>query len=194
MYAGVGNIRVCFYINKAIDINKWTPTHHSADICTIKLEGHERTIQIHNIYNPQQTNSSLRVIPELLRTEGEQILLGDFNLHHPFWGGAAVTSADEAADDLIRATEVAGLSLATEAGMETWAKGTSTSTLDLVFTSPWITDRLLQSQRQDRWHTGSDHFPIAMEVDVEAPKGPPPPRRLLWKKANWKAVQSELVG
>ena len=26
------------------------------------------------------------------------------------------------------------------------------------------------------------------------PKGPPPPRRPLWKKADWKAVQSELVG
>ena len=50
----------------------------------IKLEGRERTIQIYNIYNPQQTNNSLRVLPELLRAEGEHILLGDFNLHHPF--------------------------------------------------------------------------------------------------------------
>ena len=80
-----------------------------------------------------------------MKTKGKQILLGDFNLHHPFWGGIAVTSADETADDLIRTTEAAGLSLATEVGMEMWAKGTSTSTLDLVFTSPWITDRLLQN-------------------------------------------------
>ena len=84
MHTGVGNTKICFYINKAIDINKWTFTHHSADICIIKLEGHKWTIQIYNIYNPQQTNSSLCVILELLRTEGEQILLGDFNLHHPY--------------------------------------------------------------------------------------------------------------
>ncbi|OCK91138.1 uncharacterized protein K441DRAFT_730728, partial [Cenococcum geophilum 1.58] len=114
-----GNIRVCFYVNKAIDINKWTPTYYLADAYTIKLEGRERTIQIHNIYNPRQTNSSLRVLPELLKAEGEHILLGDFNLHHPFWGGVAVTSVDDAADNLIRAIEVAGLSLATKAGMET---------------------------------------------------------------------------
>jgi len=76
------------------------------------------------------------MLPELLRAEGEHILLGDFNLHHPFWGGVTVTCADNAADDLIRATEAAGLSLATEAGMETWVKGISRSTLDLVFTSP----------------------------------------------------------
>ena len=47
-----------------------------------------------------------------------------------------MTSADDAADGLIRATETAGLSLATEAGMETWAKGTLRSILDLVFISP----------------------------------------------------------
>src|SRR5713101_4085119 len=59
---------------------------------------------------------------------------------------------------------------------------------------PWITNRLLQSQRQDRWHTGSDHFPITTEVDVEAPEGPMPPRRPLWKKADWEVVQSKLEG
>ena len=76
------------------------------------------------------------MLPELLRAKGEYILLGDFNLHHPFWGGVAVTSADDAADDLIHAIEAAGLSLATKAGMETWVKGILRSTLDLVFISP----------------------------------------------------------
>ena len=41
---------------------------------------------------------------------------------------------------------------------------------------------------------GSDHFPITTEVDVEALEGPPPPRRPLWKKADWKVVRSELEG
>jgi hypothetical protein len=36
--------------------------------------------------------------------------------------------------------------------------------------------------------------PITTEVDVEAPEGPPLPRRPLWKKADWKVVQSELEG
>ena len=59
------------------------------------------------------------MLPELLRTKGEYILLGDFNLYYPFWGGIAVISADNAADDLIRATEAASLSLATKVGIET---------------------------------------------------------------------------
>ena len=47
-----------------------------------------------------------------------------------------MTSTDDAADDLIYAIEAAGLSLATKAGIETWAKGMLRSTLDLVFISP----------------------------------------------------------
>ena len=45
-------------------------------------------------------------------------------------------SVDNAVDNLIHAIEVAGLNLATKAGMETWVKGILRSTLDLVFISP----------------------------------------------------------
>ena len=45
-------------------------------------------------------------------------------------------SADNAADNLIYAIEIAGLSLATKAGIKTWVKGTLRSILDLVFISP----------------------------------------------------------
>ena len=90
-----------------------------------------------------------------------------------------MTSADNAVDNLIYATKTTGLNLATKVGIKTWAKSTLISILDLVFTSSWITDRLLQSQRQDYWHIESNHFPITTEIDVEAPKGPLPLRRML---------------
>ena len=41
MHAGVGNIKICFYINKTIDINKWALTHHLANACMIKLKKHK---------------------------------------------------------------------------------------------------------------------------------------------------------
>ena len=97
-----------------------------------------------------------------------------------------MTSVDDAANNLIYVTMTAGLSLATEAGIEMWAKNILISILDLVFTSLWITDRLLQSQRQDCWHIKSNHFPITTEVDVEALKGPPPFRKMLWKRLTGK--------
>ena len=74
VHAGVVNTKVCFYINKAIDTNKWTFTHHLADVCMIKLKDQKQTIQIHNIYNPQQTNNSLHMILELLKTKKTNII------------------------------------------------------------------------------------------------------------------------
>jgi hypothetical protein len=41
---GVSNIRVYFYINKAININKWALIYYLADVYIIKLEGREWTI------------------------------------------------------------------------------------------------------------------------------------------------------
>ena len=115
------------------------------NICTIKLKGHKQTIQIHNIYNPQQTNNNFCVLPKLLKTKEKHILLGDFNLHHPFWGGVTIISADDIANNFICATKAIGLNLVIKVGIKTWAKGTSTSTLNLVFTSFWITNKLLQN-------------------------------------------------
>ena len=80
---------------------------------------------------------------ELLRAEREYILLGDFNLHYFFGGGIAVINADNLVDNFIRVTEATSLSLAIKVGIKTWAKGTLSSTLDLVFTSFWIINRLL---------------------------------------------------
>ena len=45
-------------------------------------------------------------------------------------------SVDDVVDNFICVIETAGLSLAIKASIKTWAKGTSKSMLDLVFTSP----------------------------------------------------------
>ena len=44
VYAGVSNIRVYFYINKAININKWVLIYYLVNAYIIKLENHKRTI------------------------------------------------------------------------------------------------------------------------------------------------------
>ena len=49
----------------------------------------------------------------------KHILLGDFNLHHPFWGGIAIISADDVIDNLIHAIKAVGLSLAIKVGTKT---------------------------------------------------------------------------
>ena len=43
-----------------------------------------------------RSDSALRKVPELFDGGSECVLLGDFNLHHPSWGGERVQRADEA--------------------------------------------------------------------------------------------------
>ena len=52
------SIQVCFYISKQIAQADWYVTNHSSDLCTLHLRIYpDRTIQIHNIYNPAPTHS-----------------------------------------------------------------------------------------------------------------------------------------
>ena len=58
------------------------------------------------------------MILKLLRTNRKHILLGDFNLHHPFWRGVAVINADNAVNNFIYTIKAAGLNLAIKAGIK----------------------------------------------------------------------------
>jgi hypothetical protein len=59
--------RVCTYINKRIQTDKWSETHHTKDLTTITLRTqgaqteHDqqelRIINIHNVYNQQSSHS-----------------------------------------------------------------------------------------------------------------------------------------
>jgi len=91
--------RVCTYINKRIQTDKWSETHHTKDFTTITLrtqgvrteqdQQELRTINIHNVYNQQSSHSetqeteSLYTLREALKMSGEHIIIGDLNLHYP---------------------------------------------------------------------------------------------------------------
>ena len=80
-----------------------------------------------------------RVIePELqtaLETQGEHIVIGDFNLHHPYWSGPSRPTQHAAADQLLDIVAAADLDLTLPAGTVTWEARRSSSTIDLVFMS-----------------------------------------------------------
>src|SRR5437016_3900581 len=124
--------RVCFYINKSIHLEKWIVTHHHEDAqtLTIKIESiltqKPRTIQIHNIYNlsPQshssQDHGTLKILRNYLQAaeaEVEHIVVGDFNLHHPYWCGTNRPMQHAAADRLLNIMDDTALSLATLKGI-----------------------------------------------------------------------------
>ena len=82
--------RVATYVSKEISTLSWTVVGQDSDLITIQLTHGSQTIQIHNCYNPSGPISHRNggTLPQAQRAiqdagECEQILLGDFNLHHP---------------------------------------------------------------------------------------------------------------
>lgn len=96
-----GLARVCFLVNKRIDHKRWRFKEHTRDICSLTIKPSEerqegQQLTVHNIYNPVRNSTSERTALADVRAilnehqSNEQILLGDFNLHQPPWGGPNV--------------------------------------------------------------------------------------------------------
>ena len=96
--AGTVDTRTSIYINKRIPTEDYGVIEVGQNLVSIllRLKVGGRTVEttIHSGYSPPPESHSIREVPDelsqILRAierQGEQILLGDFNLHHPYWGG-----------------------------------------------------------------------------------------------------------
>ena len=107
------------------------------------------------------SDSALRKVPEIFDEGLECILLGDFNLHHPSWGGEWVQRVDEAAQELIDMTTQQGLCLATSQGVTTWRGGCSQdTTIDLTFLTPRLYNHLVQCTPLDPAEEMENHTAV----------------------------------
>ena len=109
--------------NKRLDIGDWGAEQVDDCIQMAQVQTSLGLIQLINVYVVTEegrvaldANLALRRVPELFLEGVEHVLLGDFNLHHPSWGGERVQRADEAARELIDITTHQGLCLATSQG------------------------------------------------------------------------------
>ena len=84
----------------------------------------EKEVVVHVAYNPPPASHAVEELPEQLaivrnalqNEQGQQILLGDFNLHHEKWGGRDLMERYKLADELIDATESSDLDLLLKPG------------------------------------------------------------------------------
>jgi hypothetical protein len=118
--------RSCFLINKSLDINTWDVDYSGPDICSIRLQLSDIVLWIHNFYNQPPGSystidypSSLTRLPGLLAREGEHLVLGDFNLHHPLWSSPRNPAAHLAADAVVEALSAGNMELVTPRGTAT---------------------------------------------------------------------------
>lgn len=161
--------RVCFFVNKRIETKRWSVTHHTPDLSTLQLRwGDEENeeVVIHNIYNPVPTlepaNSTLSMLQTAMEQwrQAEQIVVGDFNLHHPYWGGLMAQRADPEAEEALRLIENFDLALLYEAGTVTFRNRGSESTIDLSLATPGLQDSLIRCLPREDLDHDSDHIPL----------------------------------
>lgn len=169
--------RVCFFINKRLDHTKWQFKAHTRDMCTLTITGDANNslpVNIHNIYNTTQNTENRRsVLPQLRQTlheqrDSEQILLGDFNLHHELWGGTAVDRADHEAGELINIIEDFDLTNTLQPGTVTYEEGERRTTIDLCLVTLGLVDRLIRSEVDREFDHDSDHLPIITALELKA--------------------------
>src|SRR5882757_3475466 len=182
--------RSCFLINKSLDINSWDIDYSGPDVCSLRLQLPDIVLWIHNFYNQPPgsyttTNypSSLTLLPGLLAREGEHLVLGDFNLHHPLWSSPRNPAAHLAADIVVETLLARDMELVTPKGTITWEARGSTSTIDLAFTSQRLQQRLVECTVNPALDHGSDHFPISLQFELSPARAQPQPARA-WKKAD----------
>ncbi len=146
------------------------------------MEG-ARDVMIHNIYRPQGTSSFTSNFSQdsdfsgfflaasnnsdvfsllhhaLLDTFVDHILLGDFNLHHPLWGGAQATT-DTMAENFISFFNAHFLHLLLPQGSITCSENGCETTIDDIFASPPLKNSLKLCRVRKDLHQGFDHLPI----------------------------------
>lgn len=146
-------------------------------MCTLKIaaktvSGETEMIHIHNVYNPSSTSYSSTKSPltlplaelQLANTYAHHILLGDFNLHHLFWNGPSKSTQHAAADKLLEVVDNANLSLTLPKGTIIWEAKNFYSTIDLVFMSEYVANRLKHCKSRPELNQSSNHIPISTRV------------------------------
>ena len=99
--------------------------------------------------------------------EGEHIALGDFNLHHPSWGGEGVRLEEEAEDLLTRMSGI-GMEQLVEPGTVTWREGERKSTIDLIFIIPLLNNTVIRCGIPLDFNVHSNYYPIATVFEIQA--------------------------
>lgn len=128
-------------------------------------------------------------------TDETAVLVGDFNLHHPGWGGDRVAQAEKDAEILHQATSTAGMRCLLPPGLRTYSRsatdsGDFSTTIDLAFAGQRLEFRAHPTRALSVPGFDSDHRPHHTRIFIAPNRDKEP--RFNWDKANEKKYCEEV--
>ncbi|KAK1708356.1 hypothetical protein BDP67DRAFT_146891 [Colletotrichum lupini] len=179
---------VGFYVTQSIDLSDWRIDWREHDndryssVASLFLNTSCGEITIHNVYNNKQSISMSKLLIESDHpvTGESAILVGDFNLHHPGWGGDGVAQVEKDAEILHQATSMAGMRCLLPPGLRSYSRsatdsGDSSTTIDLAFAGQRLESRAHPTRALSVPGFDSDHRPLHTRISF-APNRDKKPR------------------
>jgi hypothetical protein len=110
----------------------------------------------------EPTNSAITALQLALQQHRgrEQVMIGDLNLHHPYWGGENTRFQDPESEDLLLLLDEYQLGLLYLPGTTTYQSKGAETTIDLATATPSLQDNLIRCGVAHNLEHDSDHLPV----------------------------------
>ncbi len=198
-YHRESDVRICFYVNTKLDVNKWSMNFSSEDVCTLKLKTiDDRIINVHNVYSSSFVSYTfrivlvtLKIVKSKLMNEEEHILLNDFNLHHSMWEEIFKSTQHDATNQLIDVVLQTRMQFTLSTSTIIWKARNLSSTIDLVFMISWLVNSVISCETRSDFNQSSNHISIfitfTLEIDSVSIK-----QKRAWKRVDVEKLRSSL--
>ncbi len=199
IYHEKSDVRICFYVNTKLDVNKWSVNFSSKDVCTLKLRTiDDRIINIHNVYSSSFVFYTFRIVLSVLKTmksklvnDKKHILLSDFNLHHSMWNEIFKSIQHDATNQFINVVLQTRMQFTLSTNIIIWKARHLNSTINLVFMISWLVNNVINCETRSDFNQSSNHISIFItfifEVNFVSIK-----QRRAWKRVNVEKLRSNL--
>ena len=150
-----------------------------------------------NIYNEKRNDQwTLERSFSQFNIPPRSILAGDFNTHHESWNPGMHPNQRSNHTQTRTLIDRYSLELANHPGIETHfgRRSKNKSVIDLTFSTPNLTNEMVNWSVDERANTGSDHAYIRFDIvstEVFCP-GVSATARFNWKKADWVSFHERL--
>lgn len=190
-------MRVVFFLHDKIPLTRWSAREATDHMEWIDIQTTNGLTHLVNVYNPigNASQPQIEKWPEIQKVldkikEGSILMMGDFNCHHPMWGGPGVVREPKA-EHLVVETERRGLVVLNESGVPTWERGESATTIDLAFATADIAESITRYMPRPDWTIMKDHFPIEIQIARRVASGKTSTRFAI-KDAPWEKIREDV--